>query len=83
LKQEIAEAFDEATRKYVEETPEGDKSDSGIIAAMRAGPKSKIQSYKGQFSKYLAIANPKLGDEFLEEVCETSLLWSLEFMWCW
>jgi hypothetical protein len=58
----------------VEETLEGERSDSGVTTAMRAGAKSKIQSYKGQFSKYLAIANPKLGDEFLEEVCETSLL---------
>jgi hypothetical protein len=58
----------------VEETSEGDRSDFGVTAAMRAGTKNKIQSYKGQFSKYLAIANPKLGDEFLEEVCETSPL---------
>jgi hypothetical protein len=58
----------------VEETPEGDRSDSGMTAAMRVGAKSKIQSYKGQFSKYLTIANPKLGDEFLEEVSETSPL---------
>jgi hypothetical protein len=55
----------------VEETSEGDRR---VTAAMRAGTKNKIQSYKGQFSKYLAIANPKLGDEFLEEVCETSPL---------
>jgi hypothetical protein len=61
-------------RKYVEETPKGDRSDSGVTAAMKARAKNKIQSYKGLFSKYLAIANPKLGEEFLEEVCETSPL---------
>jgi hypothetical protein len=58
----------------VEETPEGDRSDSGVTIAMKAGAKNKIQSYKGQFTKYLAIANPKLRDEFLKEVCETSPL---------
>jgi hypothetical protein len=72
--QEIAEASDEATRKYVEETPEGERSDSGVTVAMRAAAKNKIQSYRGQFSKYLTIANPKLGDEFLEEVSENSPL---------
>ena len=58
----------------MEKTPKGERSDSGVTVAMRAGAKSKIRSYKGQFSKYLAIANPILGEEFLKEVCETSLL---------
>jgi hypothetical protein len=73
LQQQIAEASDEAARKYMEETPEADKSDSGLTAAMRAAAKTKVQAYKGQFSKF-AIANPKLGDEFLEEVGQTSHL---------
>ena len=58
----------------MEETPKADRSNSGMMAAMRAAAKSKVQAYKGQFSKYLAIANPKLGDEFLEEVGQTSHL---------
>ena len=74
MQQKIAEVSDEATRKYVEETPEGERSDFGITAAMRARAKSKVESYKGQFSKYLTIANPKLGNEFFEEVSETSPL---------
>jgi hypothetical protein len=68
LQQEIAEASDEAARKYSEETPEGERTSSGVTSAMRAAAKAKQQSYKGQFSKFTAVANPKLGDEFLHEV---------------
>jgi hypothetical protein len=35
---------------------------------MRAAARLKHQSFKGQFFKYLSIANPKFGDKFLEEV---------------
>ena len=54
----------------MEETPAAKRSDSEV---MRAATKNKVQSFKGQFSKYTAIANPKLGDEFLEEVCQIYL----------
>jgi hypothetical protein len=67
LQQEIAEASDDAARKYYDETPKEDRSDEGVTAAMRSAAKSKQQSFKGQFSKYLAIANPKFGDKFLDE----------------
>jgi hypothetical protein len=39
-----------------------------VTAVIRAAAKTKLHSFKGQFSKYTAIANPKFGDEFLEEV---------------
>jgi hypothetical protein len=55
-------------RKYYEETPDVEKSGPGVVAVMRAAAKSKYQFFKGQFLRYTAIANPKLGDEFLEEV---------------
>jgi hypothetical protein len=42
LQQKIAEASDEAARKYVEETPKGERSDSGMTAAMRVGAKNKV-----------------------------------------
>jgi hypothetical protein len=45
-----------------------ERSTSGVTAVMRAATKSKHQSFKGQFSKYTAVVNPKLGDEFLQEV---------------
>jgi hypothetical protein len=41
---------------------------------MRAAAKTKLQSFKGQFSKYTVVANPKFGDEFLEEVNASFLI---------
>jgi hypothetical protein len=73
LQQQIVEASDEAARKYVEKTPEAEKSDSGVTAFMKAAAKNKAQSFKGQFSKYIAIANPKLGNEFPEGICQIYL----------
>jgi hypothetical protein len=68
LQQEIGEASDDAARKYYDETPMEDKSDTGVTAAMRAKAKTRHHSFKGQFFKYLSIANPNVGDKFLEEV---------------
>jgi hypothetical protein len=68
LQQEIGEASDDAVRKYYDETPIEDRSDTGVTAAMRVAAKTKHHSFKGQFFKYLLIANPKSGDKFLEEV---------------
>jgi hypothetical protein len=68
LQQEIAEASDDAAKNYYDETPKEDRSDEGVTTAMRSAAKSKQQSFKGQFSKYLAIANPKFGDKCLDEV---------------
>ena len=72
MQQEIAEASDEAARKYYEETPEEERTSSGVTFVMRAAAKAKQQSFKGQFSKFTAVANPKLGDEFLHEVSSIS-----------
>ena len=68
IQQEIGKASDDAARKYYDETPIEDRTDIGVTAAIRATAKLKHQSFKGQFFKYLSIANPKLGDKFLEEV---------------
>jgi hypothetical protein len=73
LQQEIAEASDDAVRKYYDETPKEEKYDTGITAVMRAIAKTKQQSFKGQFFKYLAITNPKFGDNFLQEVSASLL----------
>jgi hypothetical protein len=40
---------------------------------MRAAAKAKQQSFKGQFSKFTVVVNPKFGDEFLQEVSDFSL----------
>jgi hypothetical protein len=52
----------------MEDTPEGERTDAGITAAMRAAAKTKAASYRGKFSKFTVVANPKLGDKFLDEV---------------
>jgi hypothetical protein len=62
------EASNDVARKYYDETPKKEKNDTEIIAIMRAAAKSKQQSFKGQFSKYLIIVNPKFRDKFLQEV---------------
>jgi hypothetical protein len=72
LQQEIEEASDDAARKYYDETPKEEKSDTEVTAVMRAAAKTKRHSFRGQFSKYTAVANPKFGEEFLVEV-STSL----------
>jgi hypothetical protein len=71
--QEIADASNDAARKYYEETSEAERTVSGVTAVMRAAAKAKQQSFKGQFSKFTAVANPKFGDEFLQEVSDFSL----------
>jgi hypothetical protein len=68
LQQEISEASDDASRKYYEETSETDRTGLGVIEVMRAATKTKHQSFKGQFSKFTAVANPKFGDAFMDEV---------------
>jgi hypothetical protein len=68
LQQEISEASDDASRKYYEETSETDRTGSGVTEVMRAAAKTKHQSFKGQFSKFTAVANPKFGDAFMDEV---------------
>ena len=62
------EASDDATRKYYEEIPEAEKTILGVTTVMRATAKTKQNSFKGQFSKFIAISNPKFGNEFLDEV---------------
>ena len=68
FQREIREASDDAARKYYDETPKEDRSDASVTTAMRVAARLKHQSFKGQFFKYLLIANPKFGDKFLEEV---------------
>lgn len=60
--QDISNAFDEAARKYIDEIDPEDRTDAEITAVMREAARAKAASYKGKFSKYTAIANPKLGD---------------------
>ena len=76
FQQEIAEAADEAARKYYDETAPEDRSDTDVTSQMRAAARNKQQSFRGQFAKHLAVANPKFGDKFLQEVSASKLI-------CW
>jgi hypothetical protein len=67
MQQDIVDASDEAARKYQDETPKDDRTDAGITAVMHAAVRSKTTSLRGQLGKYLVVANPKLGDQFLDE----------------
>ena len=40
----------------------------GVTEVMRDATKTKHQSFKNQFSKFTAVANPKFGDAFIDEV---------------
>jgi hypothetical protein len=71
VQQDISEASDEAARKYFDKTEEKDQDDAVVTSLMHAATKAKATSYRGKFSKYAAVANPKLGDKFLEEVNTT------------
>jgi phosphoenolpyruvate synthase/pyruvate phosphate dikinase len=73
LQQEIAEASNDAARKYYDKTPKEERFNTGVTAIMRVVALSKQQSFKGQFFKYLVIANPKFGDNFLQEVSASLL----------
>jgi hypothetical protein len=84
FQQKIAKASNDAAKKYYEETPKDDRSNIAVITVKRAAARSKQQSFKGQFAKYLAIANPKFGDKFLQEV-SSSFQNPLQciFIQCW
>ena len=68
FQQEITEASDDVVKKYYEEIIKDNRSNTTIIAIMKATARSKQQSFKSHFAKYLAIANPKFGDKFFQEV---------------
>ena len=68
LQQEISEASDDASRKYYEDTPEQERTGLGVTEVMRDAAKAKLQSFKNQLSKFTAVANPKFGDDFMDEV---------------
>ena len=68
MQQDISEASDEATRKYFDKMEDKERDPTVVTQVMRATAKAKAASYWRKFSKYAAVANPKLGDRFLEEV---------------
>ena len=74
MQQGISETSDEASRKYYEETPEKERTGSGVTEVMRDAAKVKHQSFKNLFSKFTAVANLKFGDAFMDEVNTLNVL---------
>ena len=47
LQQEIVEASNEVAKKYYDETPEAERSNTRVTTVMRVAAKSKQQSFQG------------------------------------
>jgi hypothetical protein len=62
-------ASDEAARAYIERIPKEDQTATGVWNTMTEASDNMVQAIsKKDFTKYLVIANPKNGDDFLGEV---------------
>jgi hypothetical protein len=62
-------ASDEAARAYIQKTPKEEQTATEVWDAMTKASDNMVDSIKKKdYTKYLAIANPKNGDDFLGEV---------------
>ena len=62
-------ASDEAAKAYMEKTPADEQTASAIWDVMNDATEKMVDLIKRKdFTKYLAIANPRNGDDFLNEV---------------
>ncbi len=69
MQREIAVAADEAAREYLKKTPEQERTPSGIWDCMNNASDKFVKAiHSKDFDKYLAVANPKNGDDFFREV---------------
>ena len=68
MQQELAEAGDEAQRRYEDETDFDSRTAASITSAISAGTEAKQQKLTIAFTKYLSIANSTNGKYFLSEV---------------
>ena len=68
LQQDIAEAGDEAQRKFKDEHDKSNKSAAGLRGAIIAAMEAKRKQLNTPFTKFLSIANPHNGANFLIEV---------------
>lgn len=62
-------AADEAAREYTMQTPLQERTAPGIWEAMKNASDKFVKAVHAKdFDKYLAVANPKNGNDFLKEV---------------
>ena len=74
LQAEIARASDEAVEEYMRSTAEKDRTATAVWGVMQIANEKAIKSIKQKdFLKYLAVANPKNGEEFFQQVRATLL----------
>jgi hypothetical protein len=66
--QEITAAGDLAVRTYQEAIVDSDASPGDEAKAMQARMKEKSLALRQKLGKLTAVANPELGDKFLEQV---------------
>lgn len=77
FQQDISRAADDAATEYHRITPPENISPEGVWDAMALATDTMVKAIKAKdFLKYLAVANPKNGEAFFDEV---NLLFSLSF----
>jgi hypothetical protein len=64
---ELTEAGDEGQRWYEDETQPGEQTEHGLNNAINSAIESKKHKLNAPFNKYLTLANPRNGEDFLEE----------------
>ncbi|KAG0631975.1 hypothetical protein M758_1G295400 [Ceratodon purpureus] len=68
--QDIMEAGDEGQRRYEEETHRRRRTAEGLNAAINGAMEAKRKALTAPFNKFLAIANPANGKNFLPEIAK-------------
>ena len=65
---DIASAANAAVRKYREDTPPEDVTEDGFADAMKSSIRDSTDKLYKKLSKIVAVANPNLGADWLQEV---------------
>ena len=68
LQQDIAEALDKAQRKFEDKHDKSSRPAAGLRRAIVATMEAKRKQLNTPFTKFLSIANPHNGTNFLIEV---------------
>jgi hypothetical protein len=74
VQQEIATISDAAVRAYYEKTQPKDRTPKGVHDVMTQAATAATKGFRTEFDKQSAVANPKNGVGFLEEVCNSIYL---------
>ena len=68
MQHNIAAAADAAVCKYIEDTPPKDVTEDGVANAMKSSIRDSTDKLYKKLLKIVAVANPNLGAEWLQEV---------------